>query len=98
MKRLSRICAAALLIAVIGLTSQSYLWARDIKLHDINSSVVDSNKIDSIDSPRKSPDGNYWVLTIFLKSSAGPMAIIFQYPSNGRNSALNDYKLIRREI
>lgn len=96
MKRLSRISAAAFCIALIGLTAQSYLWAEDIKLHDLNGSVVDTGRIKAIDPPRRSSDGRFWVLTIYLESQAGPMAVKFQYPPENEKPARDDYKAIRK--
>ena len=83
--------------AAIWLAVQSHTWAKDIKLHDINRSVVDTGQIKSIDQPRRSSDGRFWILTVYLPSQAGPMAIKFQYPPEKGNLARNDYELIQRE-
>jgi hypothetical protein len=82
-------------IAVIWVTAQSHIWAKDVKLHDINGSVVDTNRIKSIEPPRISSDGRFWILTVYLESQAGPMAIKFQYPAEKGNLARNDYASIR---
>lgn len=95
MKILSRICIVAFCIAVIGLTAQSHIWAKDIKLHDLNGSVVDTSRIKSIIPPQLSSDGRFWILTVYLKSPAGPMAIIFQYRKEKKNLARRDYGRIR---
>ena len=97
MKILSRIFAVILFISVIGLTAQSRIWAKDIKLHDINGSLLDIGLVKSIDQPRRSSDGRFWILTVYLPSQAGPMAIKFQYPPAKGNLARNDYEAIQRE-
>jgi len=82
-------------IAAICLAIQSHTWAKDIKLHDINGSLVDTAQVKSIDQPRRSPDGSFWILTVYLPSQAGPMAIKFQYPPDKGNLARNDYEAIK---
>ncbi len=82
-------------IAVIWMAAQSHVWAKDVKLHDINGSVVDTSRIKSIEPPRLSADGGFWILTVYLKSQAGPMAIKFQYPAENGNLARNDYGKLR---
>ena len=96
MKILSKIFAVILFIAVIGLTAQSRIWAKDIKLHDINGSLVDTGLVKSMDQPRRSADGRFWILTVYLPSQAGPMAIKFQYPPEKGNLARDDYEAIKR--
>jgi hypothetical protein len=95
-KILLRIFAMILFIAVIGLTAQSQVWAKNIKLHDLNGSVVDTNQIKSIEQPRRSSDGRFWILTAYLHSQAGPMAIKFQYPPEKENLARQDFEAIKR--
>jgi len=95
-KILTRIFAVILFISVIGLTAQSLAWAKDIKLHDINGSLVDTGLVKSMDQPRRSSDGRFWILTVYLQSQAGPMAIKFQYPPEKGNLARNDYDAIKR--
>jgi len=96
MKIISRISAVILVIAVIGLISQPRILAKDIKLHDINGSLVDPGHVKSIDQPRRSSDGRFWILTVYLQSQAGPMAIKFQYPPEKGNLARQDYEAIKR--
>ena len=96
MRKLARICTLLVCIVILGLTAQSSIWAKDIKLHDLNGSVVDTSRIQSFDPPRLSSDKKFWILTVYLESKAGPMAIIFQYSPDKRNLAQNDYEAIRR--
>ena len=95
MKILTRLFAVILFISLIGLTAQSLAWASDIKLHDLNGSVVDTGLVKSIEQPRRSSDGRFWILTVYLPSQAGPMAIIFQYPPENEKLARQDFEAIR---
>ena len=90
-----RILKIACFIAVIGIIAQSHIWAKDVRLQDLNGSIVDTSRIKSIEPPRLSADGRFWILTVYLKSQAGPMAIKFQYPAEKGNLARNDYGKLR---
>jgi len=96
-EKMKKVLQIFFFFAAIWLAVQSHTWAKDIKLHDINRSVVDTGQIKSIDQPRRSSDGRFWILTVYLPSQAGPMAIKFQYPPEKGNLARNDYELIQRE-
>ena len=92
---MKRILKILFFIAVIWVIAQSHVWAKDVRLHDLNGSIVDTSRIKSIEPPRRSSDGRFWILTVYLESQAGPMAIKFQYPAEKGNLARNDYGKLR---
>jgi len=87
------------MIVIFAATSFTPLsGAEEIKLSDLNGTIVETTRVASLQPPRISNDGDYWILTVYFKSAGQPLSIKFRYPAGSQPAAQNDYRKIRSRL
>ena len=72
--------------------------AEEITLSDLNGTIVETSRVASVDPPRLSKDGDYWILTVYFQSAGNPLSIKFRYPAASQPAAQNDYRKISSRL